>query len=144
MMLALSYMGREALVAPEQMGPMMATTLSEISLVAALVASSGLHWSSWDTSSMFLPSTPPLALASSMTILAALRLGTPYEARSPEWAPCTPILMVSAAMAGAATATLHSAAMSQVMHFFIFSLLERLHALPGVAQQQSDVYLAAV
>ncbi|EEB35035.1 hypothetical protein DESPIG_00039 [Desulfovibrio piger ATCC 29098] len=47
-------------------------------------------------------------------------------------------------MAGAATATLHSAAMSQVMHFFIFSLLERLHALPGVAQQQSDVYLAAV
>ncbi len=54
--------GREAVVGPEQMGPTTTPTLSEMSLVAALVAISGLHWSSWATTSTWRPSTPPLAL----------------------------------------------------------------------------------
>ena len=45
--------------------------------VAALVAISALHRSSWATISTCLPSTPPLALNSSTTRMAAFRLGCP-------------------------------------------------------------------
>ncbi len=59
---------QEAVVAPEQIGPTTAATLSEISLVAALVPISGLHWSSWAITSTASPNMPPLALMSSTTI----------------------------------------------------------------------------
>ena len=74
---ALLYKGIAALPAGEQICPIIPTTPSEISFVAALVAISALQASSKAITSICLPRIPPLALYSSTTRLTALSVGKP-------------------------------------------------------------------
>ena len=67
---------------------------------AAITPLAGVASSSRRTSSNFLPSTPPLALSSSMATTRPRVMASPARADWPESAVTRPILMVSCACAG--------------------------------------------
>ena len=89
------------MLSPLVVGPMMARTwLSSTSCFAKETAFSAFPWESLMISSIFLPSMPPVALASSTSICRVRASGRPRVAAGPVTAKIAPIRTVSAANAG--------------------------------------------
>src|SRR5258706_11121145 len=84
---------------------------------AAITPLAGVASSSRRTSSSFLPSTPPLALISSMATARPRVMASPARADWPESAVTRPILMVSCENAGQAASEIAIAAKSRRIMF---------------------------
>src|SRR3990172_7207061 len=94
-----------AMVAPLETAPTRSLTPSwRISFSALRTAGPGLVSSSSETTSSFLPRTPPLAFSSSTARTAPIVWYLPYPSNTPTFEPRSPILMVSCAGAGEAIA----------------------------------------
>src|SRR5258708_435367 len=85
-------MGAASRVRPEAISPMSPTTLSlDINLRAAVVVSPGFDWLSSRRSSIFRPSRPPAALASSTASSAPRCCECPHAASLPVMEAYSPI-----------------------------------------------------